>query len=170
MRAALTFAIVLGVSAAAQAQTIGLPLPSIGLPLPQIGLPLPSMGLPPVQTPAHPPRPSSQAGDHRAPRARPPRGASTIVYFVPVPAWPYESAGLAGPPAPPLPPASQPEIAPPVPAPEPATEAIAPEDPPPPATIYMIPGCYLGNVPPRQVTLPPGCDESGATVFPSSRR
>jgi hypothetical protein len=25
-------------------------------------------------------------------------------------------------------------------------------------TIYVIPGCYLGNRPPRDVSLPPGCD------------
>jgi hypothetical protein len=26
------------------------------------------------------------------------------------------------------------------------------------ATFYAIPGCYLGNRPPRDVSLPPGCD------------
>jgi hypothetical protein len=25
-------------------------------------------------------------------------------------------------------------------------------------TFYVIPGCYLGNLPPRDVGLPPGCD------------
>jgi hypothetical protein len=38
---------------------------------------------------------------------------------------------------------------------------------PAPTTIYMIPGCYVGNVAPQNATLPPGCDESGAIVFPS---
>jgi len=38
---------------------------------------------------------------------------------------------------------------------------------PAPTTIYMIPGCYVGNVAPKNATLPPGCDESGAIVFPS---
>lgn len=38
------------------------------------------------------------------------------------------------------------------------------QEPPPPArpsqTFYLIPGCYLGNVPPEQVKLPPDCDLS----------
>lgn len=29
---------------------------------------------------------------------------------------------------------------------------------PRPQTFYLIPGCYLGNIPPEQVKLPPGCD------------
>src|SRR5262245_24096681 len=45
---------------------------------------------------------------------------------------------------------------------EPVRAATAP--PPPPAaraaqtTMYMIPNCYLGNIPPRANRLPPGCD------------
>jgi hypothetical protein len=35
-----------------------------------------------------------------------------------------------------------------------------PKAPPVPATFYLIPGCYLGNVPPEQVKLPDGCDLS----------
>jgi hypothetical protein len=27
-----------------------------------------------------------------------------------------------------------------------------------PDTFYVIPGCYLGNLPPRDVSVPPGCD------------
>ena len=181
MRTALALIVVLGVSAAAQAQTIGLPLPSIGLPLPQIGLPLPPTGLPPAQMPQRPARPSSQAGDHRAPRARPGRGASAIVYVVPVPEWPYAGAALPEPP----PVAALPWA----PAPQPVPESIAPderhggsaspdstlsgilpaESPVPPATIYMIPGCYVGNLPPREVKLPAGCDADRASVFPSQR-
>jgi hypothetical protein len=30
----------------------------------------------------------------------------------------------------------------------------------PAQTFYLIPGCYLGNVPPEQVKLPPDCDMS----------
>jgi hypothetical protein len=37
----------------------------------------------------------------------------------------------------------------------------------PPTTIYVIPGCYIGNVPPRDAGLPPGCDEQRAVAFPS---
>jgi hypothetical protein len=35
-----------------------------------------------------------------------------------------------------------------------------PETPAPPTTIYFIPGCYLGNVPPEKVALPADCDLS----------
>jgi hypothetical protein len=38
---------------------------------------------------------------------------------------------------------------------------------PTPSTIYMIPGCYVGNVPPKDASLPAGCDESRAVAFPS---
>ena len=27
-----------------------------------------------------------------------------------------------------------------------------------PETFYVIPGCYMGNRPPRERSLPPGCD------------
>jgi hypothetical protein len=40
---------------------------------------------------------------------------------------------------------------------------------PPPATIYMIPGCYIGNMPPQQISLPAGCDPARVSVFPSRR-
>jgi hypothetical protein len=45
----------------------------------------------------------------------------------------------------------KPEAAPPVPAP------VAPAAP---MTGYIIPGCYVGNVPPAEVTLPENCDVS----------
>jgi hypothetical protein len=38
----------------------------------------------------------------------------------------------------------------------PAASAAAP--PPEPTTLYFIPGCYMGNVPPKEVKLPEGCD------------
>ena len=38
---------------------------------------------------------------------------------------------------------------------------------PAPTTIYVVPGCYIGNVPPQQVTLPAGCDGKGSITFPS---
>lgn len=34
-----------------------------------------------------------------------------------------------------------------------------------PSTIYMIPGCYLGNVPPKDVALPATCDLSRVTTL-----
>ncbi len=45
-----------------------------------------------------------------------------------------------------------------------------PPPPPPPVvpkgsqTMYVIPGCYLGNVPPQEVKLPAGCDLSRLTI------
>ncbi len=44
----------------------------------------------------------------------------------------------------------------------PATPAVA--APIAPTTIYFIPGCYLGNVPPEEVALPATCDLSRLVV------
>jgi hypothetical protein len=44
---------------------------------------------------------------------------------------------------------------------------IAPAPSPAPTTIYVVPGCYVGNVPPQQVKLPTGCDARGSITFPS---
>lgn len=54
----------------------------------------------------------------------------------------------------------------------------APIEPPPPPqepeppfvpsgdrTLYVIPGCYVGNVPPKDVKLPPNCDLATLTTF-----
>jgi hypothetical protein len=49
----------------------------------------------------------------------------------------------------------------PVPKPRPLPEVPSPAR----VMIYVIPGCYLGNVPPRDAGLPAGCDESRATTF-----
>jgi hypothetical protein len=53
------------------------------------------------------------------------------------------------------------------PLPSAAPSAPAPLPAPAPTTIYVVPGCYIGNVPPQQVTLPAGCDGRGAITFPS---
>jgi hypothetical protein len=45
--------------------------------------------------------------------------------------------------------------------------APAPSLAPAPTTIYVVPGCYVGNVPPQQVKLPAGCDARGSIAFPS---
>jgi hypothetical protein len=39
----------------------------------------------------------------------------------------------------------------------------------PPTTIYLIPGCYVGNVPPADAVLPAGCNADRAIAFPSRR-
>lgn len=57
----------------------------------------------------------------------------------------------------------------------------APSEPPPPPkepeppfvpsgdrTLYMIPGCYVGNVPPKDVKLPADCDLTKVTTFTPS--
>jgi hypothetical protein len=41
-----------------------------------------------------------------------------------------------------------------------------PKDAPPaPTTFYMIPGCYFGNIPPKDAKLPATCDESRVVTF-----
>ena len=37
----------------------------------------------------------------------------------------------------------------------------------PPTTIYVIPGCYVGNVPPKDAGLPADCGQRPAVAFPS---
>ncbi len=54
-------------------------------------------------------------------------------------------------------------------APHPAEPSTAPAVPSPPvqpphSTLYFIPGCYLGNVPPEDVALPSTCDLSRLVV------
>jgi len=52
-------------------------------------------------------------------------------------------------------------------APPPSVAPIATAPAPAPTTIYVVPGCYVGNVPPQQVKLPTGCDARGSITFPS---
>src|SRR5258705_94693 len=46
----------------------------------------------------------------------------------------------------------------------PVPEVLKPPEVPPPARkmIYVIPGCYVGNVPPRDAGLPADCDANRA--------
>jgi hypothetical protein len=54
-----------------------------------------------------------------------------------------------------------------------ALKPIAPTPPPPqlpaaasaPMTFYLIPGCYLGNVPPKDAHLPATCDLGRTVTF-----
>jgi hypothetical protein len=51
---------------------------------------------------------------------------------------------------------------------EPPAEMRNPEPPFVPSgdrTVYVIPGCYVGNVPPANVKLPPNCDVKRVTTF-----
>ena len=35
----------------------------------------------------------------------------------------------------------------------------------PPTTFYLIPGCYMGNIPPKDAHLPPTCDQARAVTW-----
>jgi hypothetical protein len=43
---------------------------------------------------------------------------------------------------------------------------VPPARTPAPVTLYVIPGCYAGNVPPEDVALPHGCDRSRVVTLP----
>jgi hypothetical protein len=49
-------------------------------------------------------------------------------------------------------------------APQPAPDATPPAEKQP-VTFYLIPGCYMGNVPPKDAKLPATCDIAGALSF-----
>lgn len=55
--------------------------------------------------------------------------------------------------------------------PGPPSAATPAEAPPAPAqnaapqTFYLIPGCYMGNIPPEQVRLPANCDTSRVITY-----
>ena len=41
-----------------------------------------------------------------------------------------------------------------------ALKAFPPPVAVPPSTFYLIPGCYMGNIPPKDARLPASCDQS----------
>jgi hypothetical protein len=46
--------------------------------------------------------------------------------------------------------------------------ALKPLPPPvsaPPSTYYLIPGCYMGNIPPKDARLPDSCDKNRAIIW-----
>jgi hypothetical protein len=43
--------------------------------------------------------------------------------------------------------------------------AAAPATRSAPVTFYLIPGCYMGNVPPKEAHLRPDCDPDRAITF-----
>lgn len=43
--------------------------------------------------------------------------------------------------------------------------ALPPPEAVPPTTFYLIPGCYLGNIPPQDARLPATCDPSRAVTW-----
>jgi hypothetical protein len=46
-----------------------------------------------------------------------------------------------------------------------ALKALPPLMSAPPSTFYLIPGCYMGNIPPKDAHLPATCDQSRAVVW-----
>lgn len=44
-------------------------------------------------------------------------------------------------------------------------KALPPPAAVPPSTFYLIPGCYMGNIPPKDAHLPASCDENRAITW-----
>lgn len=146
---------------------------SIGLPLPPIGLPainypkpwewtMPRPAWEGQQVPAWERRvpPAWERGHVSQPIQRPPdrhrpsyQNPGVIYVMQPYPvAQPYPVYIEV-----PAPPAPEPPPAPPEPSPPPAIATGS-------RTLYFIPGCYLGNVPPDQSRLREGCDLSNLKI------
>jgi hypothetical protein len=131
----------------------------VGVPLPRIGLPLPPIGL----------RPPAQQ-QHRSRHHRGRSFAPWPVMYVMVEPYPSVVAQQAVQPAPAV---TQPSFK------GSLDQAIAYRhemrqiDQPitvttlqkTPTTFYLIPGCYMGNVPPKDAGLPATCDLSRTQTF-----
>jgi PEGA domain len=52
-----------------------------------------------------------------------------------------------------------------IPTPESTPKSTSAPAPAKPKTFYMIPGCYLGDVPPKDAALPPTCDPRRTVTF-----
>jgi hypothetical protein len=46
-----------------------------------------------------------------------------------------------------------------------ALKALPPTASAPPSTFYLIPGCYMGNIPPKDAHLPATCDQKRAVIW-----
>lgn len=46
-----------------------------------------------------------------------------------------------------------------------ALKALPPPVTAPPSTFYLIPGCYMGNIPPKDAQLPATCDQSRTVTW-----
>jgi hypothetical protein len=156
-------------------------LPSIGLPLPSIGLgpaPWEQRQLPAWERPQIPawerktlppweggPRPGQKV-DTGQRRHR--RGVTPAVYYVPY----AVEVPQAQPQVIVVQPAPVQIIKVEVPVPEPREEAPVAKAPEPPPyvptgdrTLYVIPGCYVGNVPPQNLKLAAHCDMKKLTTY-----
>jgi hypothetical protein len=163
--------------------SIGLPLPSIGLP-PERSTPRPWDGRPHVpwwENQGPPPWEKGHVGrrvnidvDRRGQRndfdGRGNRNNARVVYVLqPYPVAVQQEPQIIVVQQPPVTRIVQVEV----PAPEPRVEpAPRPAEPEPPPfvptgdrTLYVIPGCYVGNVPPKDVKLPAHCDLKKVTTY-----
>lgn len=163
--------------------------------LPPIGLPLPPIGLPPEPSKARPwdgrphtpwwenrQLPPWEQGHVRRPthvdvnrrgnvdidrRGRP--NANVVYLWAPYPVAVYQEPQVIVVQQPPVTriievevPVREREVEPP---PRPAAPELPPFVPTGDRTLYVIPGCYVGNVPPQQVRLPANCDLSKVTTY-----
>ena len=142
------------------ARATRVPLPSIGLPLPRIGLPLPAMTVSLAREPQSPRRQGH--GDSRKAFHSVPMFVyvPTVVYVVPVYGDRLDKAS-----------SSEPKIDV-EPEPQPAQREVEPAPPAPqtavataPSTTYVIPGCYVGNVEPTQLSVPATCDLHRLVIY-----
>ena len=172
-------------------------LPSIGLPLPSIGLPLPSIGLPPEPAKPRPwdGRPHTAWWENRQ---LPPwegghvkrpvdigrrdnldvnrghRNNTRVVYVVqPYPVAVQQEPQIIVVQSPPVTrivevevPAQAPRVEV---EPRPAVPDTPPYVPTGDRTLYVIHGCYVGNIHPKEVKLPAACDVAKVTTFNPSR-
>ena len=160
-----------------------LPLPAAAqhsFSLPAIGLPLPAIGLPPPQPPWWEQRRVPDWERNRippweqghvpkrvvdGPHQRNVLGPPVVYYYVPYPVTVVEQA------PPQVIVVQQPPVHVTVEVPRERREEPAPREPEPPfvpggdRTLYVIPGCYVGNVPPVNLKLPPGCDVKKVATF-----
>ena len=152
--------------------------------LPSIGLPLPSIGLPPERpwdgrphTPwwenrQPPPWERGHAGrrvnvdvDRRGHR----NNARVVYLLQPYPVAIQQEPQIIVVQQPPVTrivevevPVREPQVEP---APRPAEPELPPYVPTGDRTLYVIPGCYVGNVPPKDVRLPANCDLKRVTTY-----
>ena len=155
--------------------------------LPSIGLPLPSIGLPPEKPRPWDGRPHTPWWERQGPPpwekghvARPihvddnrrehRRNNARVVYVLqPYPVAYQQEPQVIVVQQPPVTRIIEVQV----PAPEPKVEPPPrPAEPPPPPyvptgdrTLYVIPGCYVGNVSPVNVKLPPNCDITKVTTY-----
>jgi hypothetical protein len=162
-----------------------LPLPAAAqqsFSLPAIGLPLPAIGLPPQPTPPWERRQLPPWELNRIPpweRGHLPRnvvdrvhprgviGPPAVYYYVPYPVAVVEQQPqVIVVQQPPITvtveaPAREPREEPPLPPREPEPPFVPSGD----RTVYVIPGCYVGNVSPANLKLPLHCDVKKVTTF-----